>query len=91
MVPAIMSMILQGEAGTEEETKEKLSSLKLVRCAGAPLDVGVQKRFQGWLDVSARIQRAWGLTEFGTATSFLQGEKDETGSCGRLLANVEAK
>jgi acyl-CoA synthetase (AMP-forming)/AMP-acid ligase II len=91
MVPAIMSMILQGEAGTEEETKEKLSSLKLVRCAGAPLDVGVQKRFQRWLDVSARIQRAWGLTEFGTVTSFLQGEKDETGSCGRLLANVKAK
>jgi long-subunit acyl-CoA synthetase (AMP-forming) len=41
--------------------------------------------------VSARIQRAWGLTEFGTVTSFLQGEKDETGSCGRLLANVRAK
>jgi 4-coumarate--CoA ligase len=91
MVPAVMSMILQGEAGTEEESKEKLSSLKLVRCAGAPLDMGVQKMFQGWLDVNARIQRAWGLTEFGTVTSFLRGEKDETGSCGRLLANVEAK
>jgi acyl-CoA synthetase (AMP-forming)/AMP-acid ligase II len=91
MVPAIVSMILQGEAGTEEETKEKLSSLRLVRCAGAPLDVGVQKRFQRRLDVRARIQRAWGLTEFGTVTSFLGGEKDETGSCGRLLANVEAK
>lgn len=91
MVPAIMSMILQGEAGAEEETKEKLKSLRLVRCAGAPLDVGVQRTFQGWLGVDARIVRAWGLTEFGTATSFLRGEADDTGSCGRLLANVEMR
>ncbi|EPE33543.1 Acetyl-CoA synthetase-like protein [Glarea lozoyensis ATCC 20868] len=91
MVPVIMSMILRGEAGTEEYTKRKLNSLRLVRCAGAPLDLGVQTSFQGQLDVNAKIQRAWGLTEFGTVTSFLQGEKDETGSCGRLLVNVEAR
>ena len=84
-------MILHGEAGAEDETKEKLGSLRLVRCAGAPLDVDVQRIFQGWLAGDARIVRAWGLTEFGTATSFLQGEADQNGSCGRLLANVEAR
>ncbi len=84
-------MILQAETRTVEETKEKLNSLRFVRCAGAPLDIGIQRMFQERLDVDARIVWAWGLTEFGTATSFLRGEADETGSCGRLLANVEAR
>ncbi|KAL3419451.1 4-coumarate-CoA ligase 2 [Phlyctema vagabunda] len=90
MVPAVMSMILQNEAGSETEMKRSLATLRFVRCAGAPLDIGVQKSFQAWLSPEARIARAWGMTELGSLTSFLHGEVDETGSCGRLLTNMEA-
>ena len=90
VVPAIVSMILQGTEGQDQDTKLKLNSMRLVRCAGAPLDMGVQTTFQRLLDSDVRLVRAWGLTEFGTVTSFLHGEVDDTGSCGRLLANVEA-
>lgn len=91
MVPAILSLIMRSQAEVAHETREKLGSLRLVRCAGAPLDVGVQKKFRERLNKDAIIVRAWGLTEFGTATSFLHRESDDTGSCGRLLANVEAR
>jgi 4-coumarate--CoA ligase len=90
VVPAIVSMILQGTEGQDEDTKVKLNSLRLVRCAGAPLDMAVQTAFQRLLDSDVRLVRAWGLTEFGTVTSFFHREADDTGSCGRLLANVEA-
>lgn len=94
MVPTVMSLLLQKaeeEQGGVGVMKRQLESLRLVRCAGAPLDIGIQRKFQVLLHQDAVVVRAWGLTEFGTVTSFSGGEIDHTGSCGRLLSNVEAK
>jgi len=91
IVPAVISMLEQSNVGTEEEKKRDLKSLKLLRCAGAPLDLGVQRRFTRLLDSDARIVAAWGLTELGTLTTFFGTEKDDTGSVGRLTPNITAK
>jgi len=89
-VPTVLSMILQGNESMRKEVRQNLASLRLVRSAGAPLDVSVQRRFKGLLKPGVRVVNAWGLTECGTVTSLFYPEEDETGSGGRLLANFEA-
>jgi len=84
-------MLEQSNEGTGEDMKRDLKSLRLLRCAGAPLDAGVQKKFDRLLDSKAKIVAAWGLTEFGTVTSFFGTEKDDSGSVGRLTPNTSAK
>ncbi|KAG9243666.1 hypothetical protein BJ878DRAFT_108610 [Calycina marina] len=92
MVPSIISMLLQqDETMSKEDLKKYLHSLRIVRCAGASLDTGLQQKFYELLHSEARIVNAWGLTEAGTVTSFFGSERDDTGSVGRLSPNFVAR
>lgn len=66
-----------------------LKSLRYVLCAGASISAGVQSKLYGYIHPAAVIGQVWGATELGWVTMFGPGEKDESGSVGRLLPGVE--
>ena len=72
------------------EQQAKLASLRLVWTAGAPLGSDLQSRLAQALHQEARVVQVLGMTECGWATTFHYPEKDLSGSCGRLMPNVEA-
>ena len=87
MVPRIMTVILK----EPRLPKKLLQSLRLVWCAGAPLDQRFQDQMYRLLVPSARVLQVWGMTEAGCITAFPWPERDHTGSVGRLLLGMEAK
>ena len=68
-----------------------LKSLRRIWCAGALLSPSMSKAMYDLLHEDAIISQVWGMTEFGRITSSERGERDEDGSVGRLLPNVEAR
>lgn len=68
-----------------------ISSLRLVWCAGCPLDKNSQQKMTGLLGPEARIAQVYGMTEVGRITSFTYPERDASGSVGRQLPNIEIK
>ena len=72
------------------EQQARLVSLRLVWTAGAPLGSDLQSRLARVLHHKARVVQVLGMTEFGWATTFHHPERDLSGSCGRLMPNVEA-
>ena len=66
-----------------------LSSLRLVYCAGSPLDKTIQQRMTSTMSPSARVYQVYGMSESGWITTFFYPEIDESGSVGRLMPNVE--
>jgi len=92
MVPAIMQTILKKWPSSRPSFfGNPLSTLKLVWCAGSPLDERTQDNMYRLLDPSARVVQVWGMTEAGWISTFLWPEKDHTASVGRLLPGMEAK
>ncbi len=92
MVPAMMHMILKKWSSSRPNFfSNPLSTLKLVWCAGSPLDERTQENMYRLLDPSARVVQVWGMTEAGWISTFLWPEKDHTASVGRLLPGMEAK
>ncbi|CAD6578368.1 MAG: hypothetical protein ASARMPREDX12_008723 [Alectoria sarmentosa] len=87
LVPAILNALMKGEA----TTRELLASLRLVWCAGSPLDERAQDAFFRLLAPAARVVQVWGMTESGWITTFLWPDTDHTGSVGKLLPGMEAK
>lgn len=87
LVPVILNALMKGEA----TTRELLSSLRLVWCAGSPLDERAQGAFFRLLAPAARVVQVWGMTESGWITTFLWPDTDHTGSVGKLLPGMEAK
>ena len=73
------------------EDRRKLGSLRQVWIAGAPLGEDLQYRLAQALHPEARVVQVLGMTECGWITTFHYPEKDLSGSCGRLMPNVEAK
>ena len=58
----------------------------------APMDKDSQRRFLSLMAPDAKCSQVWGLTESTcVATTFQWPEKDDTGSIGRFVSNMEAK
>jgi long-subunit acyl-CoA synthetase (AMP-forming) len=70
---------------------EGLATLRFIWCGGAPLDAGLQNRLISILHPDAIVSQVWGMTEMGWITTFRYPERDDTGSVGRLLPNMEGK
>lgn len=69
-----------------------LRKTKVGRVGAAPLDRGVQAQLQSLLSDGAAYTQVWGMTETTcVATMFDYEERDDTGSVGRQLPNVEMK
>ncbi|KAF2091041.1 amp dependent CoA ligase [Saccharata proteae CBS 121410] len=83
--------MLQSFLELPPQSQAKLSGLKTVICAGAPLSASVQSKARRLLSPDGRLVQCWGMTEAGWITSFQYPEDDDTGSIGRLLPNCEAK
>ncbi|KAI7287193.1 acetyl-CoA synthetase-like protein [Hortaea werneckii] len=71
--------------------KYSLKQCKAARGGAAPLDKGPQKRMQALMG-GAPFTQVWGMTETSCVCSmFNWDEYDETGSVGRMVANMDAK
>ncbi|KAJ4712616.1 4-coumarate:CoA ligase-like protein [Melia azedarach] len=73
---------------SELTKKYDLTSLRLLRCGGAPLSVGAAGKFKEKFP-DAKIIQGYGLTEGGLAAETRDAEK--LGSVGRLVELMEAK
>lgn len=72
--------------------KYSLKGAKAAMAGAAPLDKGSQARLQALLDPEAPVTQVWGMTETSCiATMIPYPEKDDTGSVGRFIPNLDAK
>ena len=76
---------------TSTNSKDFLRHIRFVWCGGAPLEATVVKKMYRLLASDACIAQVYGMTEAGWISTLKWPERDESGSAGRLLANVEAK
>ena len=68
-----------------------LKSLKRVICGAAPMKKEIQNQLQALLP-QAQVTQSLGMTELSCmGLMFPPGASDDTGSCGRLIPNLEAK
>lgn len=75
-----------------ETARDRLRSLRLVWCAGAPLPICTHNEALRTLFApGTRINQVWGMTEGGWMSTFHHPETDATGSVGRLIAGFEAQ
>ncbi|KAB8224232.1 hypothetical protein BDV33DRAFT_199628 [Aspergillus novoparasiticus] len=89
VVPPILTAILKSE---HPEKERRLQKVKNIVCGAAPLDKAIQNQARDLLPKDTPLTQAWGMTETCCASMiFPYPEKDETGSVGRLVPNVEAK
>ncbi|MCJ1422163.1 hypothetical protein MMC29_000042 [Sticta canariensis] len=72
-------------------SKDFLKYIRFVWCGGAPLDSAIVKKMYRLLAADACIAQVYGMTEAGWISTLKWPERDESGSVGRLLPNVEAK
>lgn len=86
VVPPIIVML----AKRPEVGRYDISSVQEISCGAAPLKRDLQNEVSRRLGVN--IVQGWGMTELTCAsTSMPSGHRDDTGSCGRLNPNCEAK
>ena len=71
--------------------KNFLKRIRFVWCGGAPLEAVIVKKMYKLLAPDACIAQVYGMTEAGWISTLKWPERDESGSVGRLLPNVEAK
>jgi acyl-coenzyme A synthetase/AMP-(fatty) acid ligase len=86
IVPPIVATLLKlspADAG--------LKSLRYVLCAGAPIPAQLQSKLYHFLHPKATVGQVWGATELGWITMFSPGERDDSGSVGKLLNGVSLK
>ncbi|KAL4996697.1 hypothetical protein BDV10DRAFT_171699 [Aspergillus recurvatus] len=89
LVPPLAIALLMNDMTHE---KPYLRSVRSASCGAAPLDKGVQGRLRKLLGPGAPFTQVWGMTETTcVAMCFEHPQSDDTGSVGRLVANVEAK
>lgn len=86
VVPAILTSVLK-----QQVSPLVLKSLRRIWCAGTTLSLGTRKAMYELLHRDALISQVWGMTEFGRITSSDHSDRDDDGSVGRLLPNVEAR
>ena len=71
--------------------RDYLRHVRFVWCGGAPLEAPVVQRMYRLLAPDACIAQVYGMTEAGWISTLKWPERDESGSVGKLLANVEAQ
>lgn len=82
-------MILNFVTSTIQKTF--LKNIRFIWCGGAPLDGVTVKEMYKLLAPDACIAQVYGMTEAGWISTLKWPERDESGSVGKLLPNVEAK
>ncbi|CZR65933.1 related to 4-coumarate--CoA ligase [Phialocephala subalpina] len=88
MVPPLIVAIIMSPL----RQKYSLKSLKWAICGAAPLDSVTQSKFKLLMHEDAYLTQCWGMSETTCiAMDFKWPEGDETGSCGRLLRNMDLK
>ncbi|OJJ71092.1 hypothetical protein ASPBRDRAFT_179133 [Aspergillus brasiliensis CBS 101740] len=94
LVPAMVHMLNQAPATLEATSR--LSSLRYIGVAGAPIDRASMATFQDMLHPDACAGQVWGMTECGVVfqqrypTNGRQGQGD-LGSIGPVTAGCEAR
>lgn len=68
-----------------------LKHIRFIWCGGAPLEATIVQKMYRLLAPDACIAQVYGMTEAGWISTLKWPERDESGSVGKLLANVEAK
>ncbi|KIW86931.1 uncharacterized protein Z519_12396 [Cladophialophora bantiana CBS 173.52] len=69
-----------------------LKSIKVVVCGAGPLDKEHQKSLQTILGPETSFTQVWGMTETScVASKFYYPERDDTGSVGRMMPNLDVK
>ena len=76
---------------TTTTSEEWLRNIRFVFCGGAPLDSGTIRKLYRLLAPDACLAQVYGMTEAGWITTLKWPERDESGSVGKLLPNVEAR
>lgn len=89
LVPPIVLAVVMSPYS---RTRPFLKSLRYLTCGAAPLDKDLQARLVELLDDGVAFNQVWGMTETSCiATMFPYNERDNTGSVGRLIPNLEMK
>ena len=76
---------------TSTGPKSFLKNIRFVWCGGAPLEAAVVQKMYRLLAPDACIAQVYGMTEAGWISTSKWPERDDSGSVGKLLPNVEAK
>jgi acyl-CoA synthetase (AMP-forming)/AMP-acid ligase II len=91
-MPVVPPIVLAIVKSPYSRTRPFLKSVRSCSCGAAPLDKGLQARLSEMFEEAVTCNQVWGMTETSCiATMFPFDEKDDTGSVGRLLPNLEAK
>ncbi|QKX61466.1 uncharacterized protein TRUGW13939_08614 [Talaromyces rugulosus] len=89
MVPPIVLAVVMSPF---TRTRPFLKSVRYAGCGAAPLDKDLQARLLQLMNDDASFTQVWGMTESSCiATMFPHTERDDTGSVGRLIPNLEIK
>lgn len=89
---AVPPIILAIVMSPFSRTRPFMKSIRNVMCGAAPLSKELQARLLEFLEPGVPFNQVWGMTETSCiATLFAYPEKDDTGSVGRLIPNLEAK
>lgn len=85
IVPAVWNRIVN------ESNKEELKGIRFAMSGASPLPPAVQKKANALLPTGVYLRVNWGMTETTTAATQPEAtERDEEGSAGRLLPNLQA-
>lgn len=75
----------------ERPLRQLLSTVQYIGIGGAPIKAEAIGKLRSYLQPGATVTPVWGMTEFGPAVLFRWGERDDTGSIGRLMDGYEMK
>ena len=69
-----------------------LRTLRVIMCGAGPLDKEHQNALQKIIGPGAAFTQVWGMTETScVASKFYYPERDDTGSVGRMMPNLDVK
>ncbi|KAH8699235.1 hypothetical protein BGW36DRAFT_293241 [Talaromyces proteolyticus] len=89
LVPPLVIAILMSPY---TRTRPFLKSVRHASCGAAPLDKDLQAKVLQLMGEGATFNQVWGMTETSCiATMFPHDERDDSGSIGRIIPNVELK
>lgn len=86
--PMVVAIVMSPYA----KSRPFMKSIKYAVCGAAPLDKDLQHRLVKLIGSGAFVNQVWGMTETSCiATEFPTQEKDESGSVGRPIPNLQLK
>ena len=92
MVPPMVVAVFQVAEKDPIFAQRCLRSVKAIVAGAGPLDAVTQRRLQAFLSPDASFTQLWAMTETSCkACYFFYPEKDDTGSVGRFMQNLDVK